>query len=165
MRYVGISTEWGKQGDDGSLETNREPKRWITWDRSLMHPIQKRCDWKWSYWQRDGPAGTEADAGQRHRSWERWEHSRKELPVPWIEAPTCFKYLKHIQKVLRNIMMKEFQENKVQDVPHPDIDSINLLRLKDKERILQAIRQTMQTKWRVEQVGFRGWGRGRGVNV
>lgn len=66
--------------------------------------------------------------------------------MPWIEAPTCFKYLKHIQKVLSNIMMKEFQENKVQDVPHPDIDSINLLGLKDNERILQAIRQTVQTK-------------------
>lgn len=70
----------------------------------------------------------------------------EELLVPWTEAPTGFKYLKHIQKVLSNITVKEFQENKVQDVPHPDIDSIHLPGLRDKERTLQAVRQTVQTK-------------------
>ena len=66
-------------------------------------------------------------------------------------------------------MMKElhaeFQEDKVQGVPHPGTDPINLLGLKDRERVLQAIRQTKQIKWRVEQAGFGGWGRRWGANV
>ena len=55
----------------------------------------------------------------------------------------------------------ELQDNKAQmRRTHPAIDPTNLLGLKDEERILQAIRETKQTRRREEHAGFRRWGRG-----